>query len=257
MTSWTSPTSSPASRSWRSCAACPHRTLSPTPTALGTGHRPRGSSHPIPGRASALRAAVAAGAAAPPGGGRDRDHPGPGGSGRRRRSRVHRGPRLRWRSPRRIVGSRAAAPARRRNPSEIQQALRHGATWLKAFPATVLGTGWFAAMRGPFPEVNLVATGGVSAHNAADYLAAGPAPSLWARLSPTRPSGGARRPRRLLNRTVGKRERTGRLADAQRNAVRAGAASSIRIVAAQIGAANSVRPRPEPTARVGWQAVPA
>ena len=58
-------------------------------------------------------------------------------------------------------------------PSEIQQALRHGATWLKAFPATVLGTGWFAAMRGPFPEVNLVATGGVSAHNAADYLAAG------------------------------------------------------------------------------------
>ncbi|MEY9214125.1 bifunctional 4-hydroxy-2-oxoglutarate aldolase/2-dehydro-3-deoxy-phosphogluconate aldolase [Thermobifida halotolerans] len=58
-------------------------------------------------------------------------------------------------------------------PSEIQRALRHGVTWLKAFPASVLGPDWFTAMRGPFPEVNLVATGGVSAHDAADYLTAG------------------------------------------------------------------------------------
>lgn len=58
-------------------------------------------------------------------------------------------------------------------PGEIQQALRHGVTWLKAFPAAQLGVGWFAAMRGPFPEANLVATGGVSAHDAADYLTAG------------------------------------------------------------------------------------
>lgn len=78
-------------------------------------------------------------------------------------------------------------------PSEIQQALRHGVTWLKAFPASVLGTAWFAAMRGPFPEANLVATGGVSAHDAADYLAAGARavavgsaladPSQWKRLA--------------------------------------------------------------------------
>ncbi|PSK99531.1 2-keto-3-deoxy-phosphogluconate aldolase [Murinocardiopsis flavida] len=57
--------------------------------------------------------------------------------------------------------------------SEVQQALRHGLTWLKAFPATSLGTAWFAGMAGPFPQVNLVATGGIDAHSAPDYLAAG------------------------------------------------------------------------------------
>ncbi len=58
-------------------------------------------------------------------------------------------------------------------PSEIQQALRHGLTWLKAFPATVLGTGWFTAIRAPFPQVKLVATGGVDARTARAYLDAG------------------------------------------------------------------------------------
>lgn len=59
------------------------------------------------------------------------------------------------------------------SPSEIQHAVRLGLTWLKAFPASVLGTDWFAAMRGPFPAVRLVATGGVNARNASEYLAAG------------------------------------------------------------------------------------
>ncbi|GAB3731025.1 bifunctional 4-hydroxy-2-oxoglutarate aldolase/2-dehydro-3-deoxy-phosphogluconate aldolase [Nocardiopsis nanhaiensis] len=58
-------------------------------------------------------------------------------------------------------------------PGEIQDALRAGATWMKAFPATALGTKWFSAMPGPFPQVSLVATGGIDARNAADYLAAG------------------------------------------------------------------------------------
>lgn len=58
-------------------------------------------------------------------------------------------------------------------PSEVQQAVAGGLTWLKAFPATALGTGWFRAIRGPFPQVRLVATGGMDAHNAADFLAAG------------------------------------------------------------------------------------
>lgn len=59
------------------------------------------------------------------------------------------------------------------SPSEIQHAVRLGLVWLKAFPASVLGTGWFAAMRGPFPAARLVATGGVNAQNASEYLAAG------------------------------------------------------------------------------------
>jgi 2-dehydro-3-deoxyphosphogluconate aldolase/(4S)-4-hydroxy-2-oxoglutarate aldolase len=58
-------------------------------------------------------------------------------------------------------------------PSELQQALRHGADWLKAFPATALGPDWFKAMAGPFPQVKLVATGGLDARLAPAYLAAG------------------------------------------------------------------------------------
>jgi 2-dehydro-3-deoxyphosphogluconate aldolase/(4S)-4-hydroxy-2-oxoglutarate aldolase len=57
--------------------------------------------------------------------------------------------------------------------SEIQRALDFGLDWLKAFPASVLGTDWFSAMRGPFPQVKFVATGGMNAHNASDYLSAG------------------------------------------------------------------------------------
>lgn len=57
--------------------------------------------------------------------------------------------------------------------SDVQQALSLGLTWLKAFPATVLGTGWFRAMAGPFPAVPFVATGGIDADNAAAYLDAG------------------------------------------------------------------------------------
>jgi 2-dehydro-3-deoxyphosphogluconate aldolase / (4S)-4-hydroxy-2-oxoglutarate aldolase len=58
-------------------------------------------------------------------------------------------------------------------PSEVQAALGLGLTWLKAFPATWLGTGWFAHIRGPFPQVRFVATGGLNAGNVGDYLAAG------------------------------------------------------------------------------------
>jgi 2-dehydro-3-deoxyphosphogluconate aldolase/(4S)-4-hydroxy-2-oxoglutarate aldolase len=58
-------------------------------------------------------------------------------------------------------------------PSDIQRAVRAGCSVVKAFPATVLGTAWFKAMQGPFPDVSFVATGGIDASNAADYLAAG------------------------------------------------------------------------------------
>lgn len=57
--------------------------------------------------------------------------------------------------------------------SEVQAAQRLGLRWLKAFPAASLGPGWFRAMRGPFPDVRFVATGGIDAGNAAEYLGAG------------------------------------------------------------------------------------
>lgn len=57
--------------------------------------------------------------------------------------------------------------------TEVQQAAQAGLRWLKAFPARELGAPWIAAMRGPFPEVRFVATGGVDGENARGFLEAG------------------------------------------------------------------------------------
>ncbi len=58
-------------------------------------------------------------------------------------------------------------------PSEVQQAVALGLTWLKAFPAQWLGADWFRHIRGPFPQVRFVATGGMDAGNAGAFLDAG------------------------------------------------------------------------------------
>ncbi|WP_341954923.1 bifunctional 4-hydroxy-2-oxoglutarate aldolase/2-dehydro-3-deoxy-phosphogluconate aldolase [Salinibacterium sp. TMP30] len=58
-------------------------------------------------------------------------------------------------------------------PTEVQRAMSAGFTWLKAFPAAVLGHEWFSAMLGPFPDVRLVATGGVTSENFEQLLDAG------------------------------------------------------------------------------------
>lgn len=58
-------------------------------------------------------------------------------------------------------------------PTELQTALRAGHTWVKLFPASVLGTAHLRALRGPFPDVHLVATGGIDATNAQDFRTAG------------------------------------------------------------------------------------
>jgi Entner-Doudoroff aldolase len=57
--------------------------------------------------------------------------------------------------------------------TEVQKAQAAGLTWVKAFPASLLGESWFGAMRGPFPTIRFVATGGMDASNAGDYLNAG------------------------------------------------------------------------------------
>lgn len=57
--------------------------------------------------------------------------------------------------------------------SEIQQAEALGLGWLKAFPAADLGSGWIAAMHGPFPEARFVATGGMNLGNTMEFLTAG------------------------------------------------------------------------------------
>jgi Entner-Doudoroff aldolase len=58
-------------------------------------------------------------------------------------------------------------------PGEVQRAVALGLTWLKAFPAQWLGADWFRHIRGPFPGVRFVATGGMDAANAEGFLDAG------------------------------------------------------------------------------------
>ncbi len=58
--------------------------------------------------------------------------------------------------------------------SDVTVALEAGLSWVKAFPAAQLGPAWIAAQRGgPFPRVRFVATGGIDAGNAGDFLASG------------------------------------------------------------------------------------
>lgn len=57
--------------------------------------------------------------------------------------------------------------------TDIAQALAHGFTWLKAFPASELGPGWIRAMSGPFPQVRFVATGGMTRDTMPAMLEAG------------------------------------------------------------------------------------
>lgn len=57
--------------------------------------------------------------------------------------------------------------------TDVQLAMKSGLTWLKAFPASLLGPAWFKAMSGPFPQAHFVATGGMDSTNAAQYLDAG------------------------------------------------------------------------------------
>jgi 2-dehydro-3-deoxyphosphogluconate aldolase/(4S)-4-hydroxy-2-oxoglutarate aldolase len=60
-------------------------------------------------------------------------------------------------------------------PSEVHRAVQLGCRWLKAFPAVSLGPQWFSAIRGPFPQVRFVATGGLNPVNAGAFLDAGAA----------------------------------------------------------------------------------
>jgi 2-dehydro-3-deoxyphosphogluconate aldolase/(4S)-4-hydroxy-2-oxoglutarate aldolase len=57
--------------------------------------------------------------------------------------------------------------------SEILQARALGLGWAKIFPASILGPQWAKAMKGPYPEMNFVATGGLTALNAPEFLANG------------------------------------------------------------------------------------
>ena len=58
-------------------------------------------------------------------------------------------------------------------PTEIFSAYQAGAEVIKVFPATTLGSDYFKELRGPFPDIPLMATGGITADNAPDFFKAG------------------------------------------------------------------------------------
>ena len=58
-------------------------------------------------------------------------------------------------------------------PTEISYAWSLGASMVKLFPASLGGPGYLTTLRGPFQQIPFIATGGIDANNAADFLLAG------------------------------------------------------------------------------------
>ena len=59
-------------------------------------------------------------------------------------------------------------------PSEVIMARKTGAAFIKLFPCSnVGGPSYIRALRGPFPDVRLIASGGVTQQTAAEYIRAG------------------------------------------------------------------------------------
>jgi 2-dehydro-3-deoxyphosphogluconate aldolase/(4S)-4-hydroxy-2-oxoglutarate aldolase len=61
------------------------------------------------------------------------------------------------------------------SPTEILRAWNAGATAVKLFPASVAGPAFVREFRGPFRDIPLIATGGVTIESAPAFLAAGAA----------------------------------------------------------------------------------
>jgi 2-dehydro-3-deoxyphosphogluconate aldolase / (4S)-4-hydroxy-2-oxoglutarate aldolase len=59
-------------------------------------------------------------------------------------------------------------------PTEVMSALQEGTTLMKVFPCgSVGGAKYLKALRGPFPQISMIPTGGVNAANAGEYIQAG------------------------------------------------------------------------------------
>jgi 2-dehydro-3-deoxyphosphogluconate aldolase / (4S)-4-hydroxy-2-oxoglutarate aldolase len=56
------------------------------------------------------------------------------------------------------------------SPTEIWTAMKAGADFVKVFPASAVGPGYFRELRGPFEEIPFMASGGVNLENAAEFI---------------------------------------------------------------------------------------
>lgn len=60
-------------------------------------------------------------------------------------------------------------------PTEILAAQRSGASAVKLFPASLVGPGYLAQLRGPFPSISIMPTGGIAVADVEPWLRAGAA----------------------------------------------------------------------------------
>ncbi len=58
-------------------------------------------------------------------------------------------------------------------PQEISTAMNAGATMVKVFPAKLFGASYFKDLRGPFPNLKLLACGGIRTNTVASYFSSG------------------------------------------------------------------------------------
>lgn len=58
-------------------------------------------------------------------------------------------------------------------PSEVFAAYKLGCDVVKVFPGSLVGPGYLKALKGPFPQIPTMPTGGVSIDNVAEWFAAG------------------------------------------------------------------------------------
>ncbi|SES07314.1 bifunctional 4-hydroxy-2-oxoglutarate aldolase/2-dehydro-3-deoxy-phosphogluconate aldolase [Salipaludibacillus aurantiacus] len=58
-------------------------------------------------------------------------------------------------------------------PTEILTAYENGADMVKIFPANTFGPDYLKSLKGPFPHIPLMVTGGINLENIADYSAKG------------------------------------------------------------------------------------
>ena len=72
-----------------------------------------------------------------------------------------------------MVGSQLPVMIGALTPTEVFQAYRSGADVVKIFPGALGGPAFLKALRGPFPFIPMMPTGGVSAANIGDWFAAG------------------------------------------------------------------------------------
>ncbi|WP_026875649.1 bifunctional 4-hydroxy-2-oxoglutarate aldolase/2-dehydro-3-deoxy-phosphogluconate aldolase [Jiangella gansuensis] len=60
-------------------------------------------------------------------------------------------------------------------PTEVLAAWRAGASVVKLFPGSAVGPSYIRALNGPFPDIEIMPTGGVSLDNIGDWIRAGAA----------------------------------------------------------------------------------